>query len=364
MNILPLRSQLRRLRRRDRIVRFASHATLAIAGAAAAAPWLYLWSGSPAAIAFATLVSLLAAWAAASAFGPSERAVAVAVDRALTLEDRVVTGVQHLADTDVVSRLVVADAERRLHGVMPAAVFPFSVPKRFGPLAVIAIVTSLAGVAMLAGSDEADGQRRSAPQSGGEAAPAAGRSEADPAGAARTGSPTGNVAVRRTGAASSTAPATGAEAASPTAIASGQERSASPATPVQRDRRSTASTASGRGLRTRGGSDATSGNRNLLSGGLSGSSRPNASETVRGEGAPGGERARGSGGRDRRQTRARSTIPLDKANTRESAMERDNVPAGLRAYVRDYFALIRAAGATGGASATERGEGAQRGKQR
>jgi hypothetical protein len=140
-----------------------------IAGMSAATPWqLVAIAGSALglAVTIAALPSILRV--------PGVRTSAAAIDARLRLQDRTVTAVQMLDDTDPMARLVVRDAASRLSTVSPGRVFPFEAPVHFraalagalGATVLFVVMTAVRGQAG-APSDGSDGIRSAgAAQSG------------------------------------------------------------------------------------------------------------------------------------------------------------------------------------------------------
>jgi hypothetical protein len=86
---------------------------------------------------------------------PGVRTSAAAIDARLRLQDRTVTAVQMLDDTDPMARLVVRDAASRLSKVSPGHVFPFEAPTHFraalacalGATVLFVVLTAVGGQA-------------------------------------------------------------------------------------------------------------------------------------------------------------------------------------------------------------------------
>lgn len=121
--------QVRRCRRRLRLLASIRYACIASTSGALAASAFALAFRMPILVAVAWMMGglglgLVAGVAAAALRAPSLRKTAEILDRCLHLDDRAVTALQLTGDEDPVAGLVVSDASRRLAAIVPAEVFP------------------------------------------------------------------------------------------------------------------------------------------------------------------------------------------------------------------------------------------------
>jgi len=116
---------------------------------------------------------------------PGVRTSAAAIDARLRLQDRTVTAVQMLDDTDPMARLVVRDAASRLSMVSPGHVFPFEAPVHFRAALAGALGATVLFVVMTAVRDQAG-----APPNGSDGIRSAGAAQSG-----RMGKPPSNAQV-------------------------------------------------------------------------------------------------------------------------------------------------------------------------
>lgn len=332
-----LLTRLRALRRRARLVRVVTSMALTALVLAGVSPALLAltssWTLASSLALFALAATTLMAWLRT----PSLRAVAAAADRALSLEDRAVTALQHATDADAFSILVVRDAERRLQAADPASVFPFVVPRHARTLAIAAAIAAVAGLT-IAPESLRPALPASSAQPEGDAAGASTDTAAKLAAAPAESVVPGAKTARRATAASE--PRRGEPRQSdvsgqgaterPVAAPPSQAHSTTATTPPHGE------TAPGRGAsRDLGRASISEGTLNARgSGGAAASKTPLAGGVS--ADAPLAPPAAAS---DRRTVvGGRASTAADRA---EAAMARDDIPPALRSYVRAYFEAIR-----------------------
>jgi hypothetical protein len=323
----PLSRRLRRLRRRERFGRVFCNSAVAVAAVIAAAPWMPSMGSAAMLASIALGAAGIAAWIAT----PDLRAIAAAADRALHLDDRVVTALQHYRDADAFSRLVVADAERRLAAVPSSRVFPLSLPRWFAPIGIVAVLAAAAGYALRAQPAPATTQASAPSRDGGAAGtpPDGRRGATDSASPAATETQrtivtpqaAAGTEPRQIDAASGAPRRDNTQQVQPIAQPGGGAAGAG-ATPPRDLASGRAPGARGR-FKARGAAGSTRGGTTDLAGGVSQGSLREARERDTQSGAP-----------TKRAARAR---PGDRA---ESAIAGGGIPPGLNAYVRAYFAAI------------------------
>lgn len=334
MTASPLIATLARLRRRAVLVALVRYGVLWLALVAAGVP-LLLFAALPRPAFALPLAALAIAGALAVARAPSLRNVAARADEAFALEDRLVTALQHVKDNDIMSRLVVRDAETRLASVSPGRVYPIQAPRRMGAAIAVSATVSLLGLLVVSSARPARvvELRGTDNVTADDPAPAAATSAAGPSASTRARTAVASAApasirtspAARPGSNAQAAPApAGNEPPRPSgtpAGATGQAgRRGLPAGTPGNDlaRRTTDETGSGAGL----GSNSVS-----AKAGGQGDTLPR---------EPGGRSAAFSArtARDRRQYEAAR-------GDAEAAMAREHVPPGLRDYVKAYFNAIR-----------------------
>lgn len=334
MTASPLVATLARLRRRGVLVALMRYGVLSLALVAACVPPL-LFAALPRP-AFALMLAALAiAGALAVARAPSLRNVAARADEAFALEDRLVTALQHVKDDDILSRLVVRDAETRLASVSPDRVYPIQAPSRMGAAIAASATVSLLGLLVVSSARPARvvELQRNDTVTADDLAPAAATSAAGPSASTRARTAVASAAPASIRTSPAARPGSNAQAApAPAGIeplrpdetpagAMGQagRRSVLAGTPGNDTARRTADEAgSGAGLGTNSVSARAGGQGNTLS---TEPGRPSAAFFAR-------------TARDRRQYEAAR-------GDAEAAMAREHVPPGLRDYVKAYFNAIR-----------------------
>jgi hypothetical protein len=267
---------------------------------------------------------------------PSVCTSAAAIDARLRLQDRTVTAVQMLGDTDPMARLVVRDAAMRLSTVSPGRVFPFEAPGHFRAALAGALSATVLFVVMTA----VRGQAGAPPDRSG------GIRSAGAAQSGRMGKPPSNAPVAE-GAAPS-AVAAQPQASSPTPAAredtpigresaqnnpSGQTlaRSGSAARAVDAARSAPArDVGAAAGARDSGrGATGFAARTAAAAGGVSGTIDTNPANAI-----PRAVRAAAPAGMAYRD---QYRIASDRAR---SAVAQERVPARLRTYVKRYFVAI------------------------
>jgi hypothetical protein len=368
MSAPPLGASLARLRRREDAVRSAAYS--AAAGALAlgfAVPvFAALETRTAARFTFAlTLGAVFVALVVARARRSSLRRLAHLVDTRLSLDDRVVTALQYQHDADAASQFVVRDAEARLAAAAPADVFPLHLPPRLPVAAIAALAVStlaVLGMQWTRGRSAAGAEPfalETASSSAGTASAAvtdAGTPARGSAQNAQAPVERGDAAVNRPGSGQADAGG-GATASSPDA-----HGRSTPGSPAQGRRRQPGPVEAREAVEDRSAqaADATTAARNTGSaaadrpGGLRSPEGASSGRSARGVSAParGGGRSRGSSGAPGTGLRpaagardpggATYVHEYGEAVARaEAALAREDVPPGMRAYVRAYFQAIR-----------------------
>jgi hypothetical protein len=314
----------------------------------------------------AFVLGVAAAASAAAARAPANQSTAAALDKELQLEDRVATALQFLAHGDAVAGLIVRDAAARISGIVPVHVFPLDLrsgrrllvlPAAAALLAALvaivpeagrqALAARLAGRTLASGSARAlsrapDGEQREAAQTSLGTAPAAAASSKTDAVEAK--------AVQREGGESARA-STDARDASLT----DRLREPSSGHAAQTSATDSAVAATSRvGDEFRGGGDGAptaerrtphaAGQASRAGAGISGGTVAADAQRRDGGGVSGGEGSKGLAGAPQM---LQSAGPLSSARYRaawaraEASLSRNEIPAGLRNYLRAYFAAIR-----------------------
>lgn len=337
-----LMAHLQQLERRERWVRTIRYGGAAAILGAGAGPVIYLVTQSWVFAASAFLTAIGCAVVVAVTHTSPLRAIAATVDRALALQDRVVTAVQHHQDDDVFSRLVVADAERRIENLDAAAVFPLRPPPHAGRLAIAAaVVATLTIAASVQYGLESVVNRAEVPRGPGDgeaSAPQDERGSSDPA-----RKQDASTARQRANAQPGTTPPPGAQPApADTRVASTtadpSSRPATPEPPAMPTPATPSSVETDAGARDKAA---------VNSGGRSGRLNSRGGAGI----ATSVDRRRAGGisadaplstGTDSAASRRPQALAVAAAADRaEAAMSRPDVPPALNAYVRAYFESIR-----------------------
>lgn len=310
-----------------------------------------------------SVVAFIASAVAALAQTRPSRSIAIALDRRLGLEDRVLSAVQFSGQGDEVSRLVVADAAARMAALGPGAV-PWQAPPGGLWLLGAVLCSSMAlGVRVMGTSAD-----QSPAAAGGIVIPG-GRPSASASANPSVRSPGGvpSETVRASGNPVRSSPVAGGapEASGAAGIAAAQpsspadqarpaEQTGDDSASVARDNagirvpstgeRRASSASGGDGQSGRGGTQPTAGGgRNGLGGNTPGAPDPS------GRGGAQGGALTSVGGHEvlPRNPDAGSYDMRYRAAVAhaEAAIAQQRVPPRLRAYVRDYFVGIRSAGA-------------------
>jgi hypothetical protein len=137
-----------RCRRRIQLVAAARRAALTIPLAIVGVELVTLAMRLPAAR-FVILTATAGAMAAIAAAipsvmrAPSMRATAAAIDGRLQLQDRIVTALQLVDESDQMARLVVRDAGAHLSAMSPSRAFPFEAPSHFGATLMATVAVTI-----------------------------------------------------------------------------------------------------------------------------------------------------------------------------------------------------------------------------
>jgi hypothetical protein len=328
-----------------------------LAGVPRPAGWTWLMVTATASGVAAAVVSYLGR--------PTLRTTASAIDRALALEDRVIAGLQSANQDDVISCLVVREADKALQRALRQDVFPFR-SRRYGVLAGVvfggAVVLSLAdmgrsttlrlspsaGGAGAGGGTTAaatatpqrdsnapptiasSGERRSprlsnpgpAPQD--DARPADIKPEAPSSGDDRR--------ADAIGVPESQSSSTGATSVNAGESTGRQQQDSVPAGPVSEASAGPATASAGRSPSSR-----------LRGAGTQGGSS-DARQAGRGAGGvSGGDVTAASSGASARMasTASSRSFAVAARAAAEAALTRDDIPPELRRYVRDYFRALQ-----------------------